>query len=140
MFQIMNAIIFILILAYHAFLNYKMVHKGAVKTILQLQHNVQYLTTADTQDLNRSQAHVAQQISATSATRVKRVYQCLRYNAYGIVDIVAVILLVLGQGLSQNWLTWLAIILLLIGCITLTYCLLLSRALAAYLKGMSAHL
>lgn len=140
MLQIVNALIFIIILAYHAFLNYKMVHKNAVQTIQLLHQNVQHLTNTAPQNLNRTEAHVARQISQTSKTRVNRVYRCLQYNGYGVVDLVAVVLFVLGQGLQQNWLTWLAAILLLIGCFTLTYCLLLSEALASYLKGMSAHL
>lgn len=140
MFQIMITLVFMILLAYHGFLGLNMVRRQVVSTIQKLHTTIVQLTQSSETVLTPRQENVAEHLSQTSITRVNRVYRYLNYNLYGIVDILAVVLFVLGQGLLQYWLIYLSMVLLIIGCVTLTYCLLIQTALAKYWKAMKAHL
>lgn len=140
MSQIVDAIIFIILLAYHAFLMYSMSKKDVVPVIRQLNSHIEVMTGKNIERLTIQQRHVAKQISDTSVTRVKRAYRFMKYNLYGVMDVISVILFILGQALAVKLLVYLAALLLLAGCVTLTYCLFIYPAMATYLKAMEAHL
>ncbi|MFD1670826.1 hypothetical protein ACFQ5M_01810 [Agrilactobacillus yilanensis] len=140
MIQIISTVVFMILLAYHGFLNLEMARKKTAIVIQKLHYNIQTMTTEDQEKLTIQQRSIAKQLSETSIRRVKRAYRFLQFNYYGVVDIIAVILLILGQGLAQGWLVALAFLLLIIGCIMLTYCLLINAAMKRYLEAMESHL
>ena len=137
---LLYAVIFLILLGYHGFLMYHMKDRKAAEVIINLNQQITQLTNAPMQSLTANQRNIAKEIAAGSVTKVKLANYSLHYNLYGIVDIVAVLVFFFGQSLGMPALSILAIIAMLIGEFTLTYCLMTLQSLRHYLRILESRL